>query len=90
MASLADEMNGGISEHHRAELVRAIAQVKAENAALCLMEKNYRMFLDELKNTLQEIGGCDHAINICVCHLIKLAEDSELALANLAAVREGR
>ena len=32
---------------------------------------------EHLKQTLQDIGGCDHAVNICCCDLRACIESNE-------------
>lgn len=36
--------------------------------------------LAELRNTIQEFGGCDHAVNICFCSTIHIADSLQAAL----------
>lgn len=64
-------------------------KLDAEHLAHVAMESIFKQLLTELRESIKEIGGCDHGVGICVCHLHKLADDAAAALANLEAVRKG-
>jgi hypothetical protein len=36
--------------------------------------------LKELKQTAADVGGCDHDVNICICHIYRLIDDWQQAL----------
>ena len=39
---------------------------------LILLKENLKV----LKETISELGGCDHSVGVCYCGLIKLADDT--------------
>jgi hypothetical protein len=44
--------------------------------------------LPELRQLAKDIGPCDHDVNICVCGVIRLADDCEAAIAKAGGVDE--
>lgn len=57
---------------------------KCKNAALIeKMKKALQESNVELKQTLDEIGFCDHSVGFCVCGLISLIESNEELLAEV-------
>jgi len=50
-----------------------------DNKGISLLQK----LLVEVKQEIIDIGGCDHSVYICCCHLKYLVEDTDKYLLNL-------
>jgi hypothetical protein len=48
-----------------------ITAQKLEEMRKCLAECS-----KELSQIVKDLGGCDHSVGICECHLIRLAEEA--------------
>jgi len=52
-----------------------IAKVKTPEAPTVVISRALlREAINELTETLSDIGGCDHPVNICCCSLVRLIE----------------
>lgn len=56
--------------------------IAAAPGLLRLLKEN----LVELRRTIEEIGGCDHPVNICCCGLVRLADDTDEAITKAEGV----
>ena len=36
-----------------------------------------KRLIEEVKITMDDVGGCDHSVGLCVCHLEQLIYDAE-------------
>ena len=79
MARVVVAMEG---ERPRADLEANAALIAAAPELLALV----RDMLPELRQYADSIGGCDHAVGICTCGLLRLVEDGDALLARI----EGR
>lgn len=41
------------------------------------LTESHRALLEEAKGLLEEVGGCDHGVNICSCELIRRVDAAQ-------------
>ena len=68
---------GEISAEYALTLLSALEASREENRR---MLEALKLALPELKQTLDDIGACDHSVNICHCDLIRAIEAVSAAL----------
>lgn len=49
---------------------------------------SHKQLLEQVKEDLVESGGCDHDVGICMCHLVRMIEQSEKVQKELDRVAE--
>ena len=64
-------------DYHRVAQERD--RLRAANGKLLEAAK---LGLEIAKQTIHEVGGCEHDVNVCVCSLIQEAEIIETAIKN--------
>lgn len=65
-----------------------IAQVRDADAArvIALVPRMYESLVDllaEAKDTLEDIGPCDHESNACVCELVRKIEEASRLISEI-------
>lgn len=41
----------------------------------------------EAEQTLHDLGGCDHSVGLCVCDLLQLVDETDVAIAAASEVK---
>lgn len=49
--------------------------------------KALQAIIPHIEEYIKDIGGCDHAVGICCCHLIRDAEQASAVIARAQAVQ---
>lgn len=71
--------------------IRTVTPGKVERATSLLNSELLevsRLLLAELKQTIDDIGGCDHTANVCCCEQIRLADRAESVISKLDLLEE--
>lgn len=55
-------------------------EIERKDAEIILLRNLLKASQIELKQLLEDCGGCDHSVGICACSLIRLIENNEEAL----------
>ena len=53
----------------------------AQQRSVVVPDKLAAELLAEIQNSIQELGPCDHSVNVCVCPLIRMADQLQAAIA---------